>query len=89
MTLLVNFFICSDVKWNKDPFLSVYLILIELLWQFSFNTFQQAFNLDHFHAEYDLNFSFWFDVQKIRFYIFCHSFYTHTWNIISMFQLSG
>ena len=35
----------------------------------SLNTFKQMFNLDHFPAEYDLIFSFWFDLQKIRFYI--------------------
>ena len=67
MTVLVNFFICSAVKWNKDPFLKC--LFNPYFWQFSFNTFQQVFNLDHFPAEYDLIFSFWFDLRKIWFYI--------------------
>ena len=42
----------------RTLFLSVYLILKELLWQFSYNTFKQLFNLDHFPADYDHIFSF-------------------------------
>ena len=53
-------------------FLSDSLILKELLWQFSFNTSSESVNLDHFPAENDLIISFWFDLQKIWFYIFCH-----------------
>ena len=36
------------------------------------------FNLDHFPAEYDLIFSFWFDLQKIPFYIIV-SFFLQTY----------
>ena len=36
------------------------------------------FNLDHFPAKYDLIFRFWFDLQKIRFYIIL-SFFLQTY----------